>query len=146
MNAIIELFKNITSNAEIVVVQNGFLYEDRVDRRAHKLFLKDFVTLVKYLLTNKYLAISFEIEGQENANEVLDKLKKTGASVEVLRNELNWIIELQRYEVDILLTIDLPHDRVQSLVEAFYIVEDAVLIYPVGYMSWGEYFQKNHVV
>ncbi|MGI9118316.1 MAG: hypothetical protein ACR2IQ_02105, partial [Minisyncoccia bacterium] len=61
MNTINQLFKNITSYGEVTVVQNGFLYEARVNRREERLILKDFVTLVRYLLKNKYLQISFEI-------------------------------------------------------------------------------------
>ncbi len=143
MSTITKIFNSITSNGGITIVQKGFLYSDRVDTRENELILKDFVTLARYLLKNKYLSISFKIEGKENADDVLMKLKKLGISVEVLRNELFWIIELDQYEVDLLLTINLPEEQVKKLIEEFYVVVDAVLVYPVGYISWGSYFNQK---
>jgi len=147
MNMINKLFEKFTSPGGITIVQKGFLYSDRVDTRRQELTFRDFVILTRYLLKNKYLEISFEIEGKDNVNKVIEDLKNTGVSVEVLRNELFWIIELDRYEVDLLLSIDLSKEQVKKLIEGFYVVIDAVLVYPVGYISWGEYFQKNpHLV
>jgi hypothetical protein len=147
MNTINKLFQTVISHGGITIVQKGFLYTDRVDTRRQELTFKDFVVLTRYLLENKYLKISLEIEGEDNVNKVLEDLKNIGLSVEVLRKELFWIIELDSYEVDLILSIDLPEDQVKKLIEGFYIVPDAVLVYPVGYISWAEHFQKKpHLV
>lgn len=143
MDNISTLFKNITSCGEITLVQKGFLYESRVDTRTGKLTLKEFIILLRHFLENKYLAIQLEIKGKENASKVLVELEKYGMRVSVLRNELNWITATDVYELDILLTSNLPEDKVKSLISTFYVVEDAVLVWPIGYMSWGEYFQKS---
>jgi hypothetical protein len=143
MNAITKLFNGITSSGEITIVQQGFLYSDRVDTRTNKLVLKDFVTLLRYFLKNKYLEIRFEIQGKENANNVLIELKKLGVSTDVLKNKESWL-GIETYEVDVLLNINLPKDKIQDLIKSFYVLVDAALVYPVGYMSWDSYFkQKN---
>ena len=105
MNNVNRIFKNITSSGEITIVQSGFLYTDRVDTRREKLILKDFATLVRHLLKYKHLEISFEIEGEQNASEVIQNLKNYGISVEVLKNKLHWMVGLDKYEVDILLHV-----------------------------------------
>ncbi len=135
MSKIIKLFKDITSYGEVTIVQTGFLYEDRVDTREEKLTLKDFITLVRYFIENKYLEMRLKISGEQNKDKVFEELKKVGVSVEIVRNELNWIEE-DKYEIDALLHLDLPTDKVQNLTEEFYVVRDAILVYPVGYKSY----------
>ena len=141
-----KLFKQITSGGEISIVQKGFLYEARVDTRERELVFKDFVTLVRYFLKNQYLEICLKIQGKKNVDNILAELKKTGVSVHILQNELFWIIELDEYEVDILLSTNLPEDKIQTLIEGFYEVVDAVLLYPVGYMSWSDHFNQKQLV
>lgn len=145
MNKVIKLFKNITSGGEITIVQKGFLYSDKVDTRKEELTFNDFIILTRYLLKNQYLKISFEVKGKENVDNILTELKKLGISVEVLRNELSWIVETEMYEVDVLFSIKLSENKIQSLIERFYVVEDAVLVYPVGYMSWDSYFNQKSI-
>ena len=140
---ITKLFEKLTSQGKISIVQEGFLYSDRVDTRSQELILKDFIILVRYLLKNKYLNISFMTKGADNANKIIADLKNTGLSVEILKNELFWIIEIDNYEVDLLLSIDLPEERKKKLIEDFYVIRDAILVYPIGYMSWSEHFKKN---
>jgi hypothetical protein len=143
MKKIEELFKILTSHGEITIVQKGFLYGPRVDTRERELVLKDFITLAWHLLRKNYLQISFTIKGQRNALQVPEDIKKVGISVEVLRNELNWIIELDEYEVDALLHLNLPEETVEELLEQFYQLPDAVMVYPTGHMSWQTYLEKN---
>lgn len=146
MNSVTSLFKRITSYGEINLVQEGFLHEARVDTREHKLILKDFLTLTRHFLKNNYLEIRFKIKGKENALSILLELEKFGLRVSVLRNELHWIILTDIYEVDALLTINLPEKDVKKLIEGFYVVVDAALVYPVGYMSWESYFNQNKII
>lgn len=137
-----EIFNQITSGVAITIVQKGFLYSDHVDTRKRDLILEDFVTLFRYLISNKYLAISCKIKGKDNVNNIINELKKIGVSVDVLRNEESFF-EVEMYEVDALLSINLPQEKKQIFIKEFYVVVDAVLVYPVGYISWDEYFKRQ---
>lgn len=137
-----ELFNQITSGVVVTIVQRGFLYSDHVDTRERDLVLEDFVTLFRYLISNKYLEMRCKIKGKENVNNIINEFKKLGVSVDVLRNEESWL-GVEVYEVDALLSINLPQEKKQSLIKEFYVVADAVLIYPVGYISWDEYFKRQ---
>lgn len=147
MNAIFKLYEKLTSHGKITIVQKGFLYSDTVNTREQEITFKDFVIILRYLLKNKYLKISFHIEGKDNADSIIEDLKNIGVSMDLLRNELFWITELDRYEIDFVLSIGLSEERRKELIETFYRVYDAVLVHPVGYISWEEYFKNNpHLV
>ncbi len=142
MNTAIKLFKLLSSRGTITIIQKGFLYSDRVDTRKEKITLKDFIILTRHLLEHKNLKICFETEGKPNADGVIEDIKNTGVSVEVLRKEPSWL-GFEWYEVDLLLHLSLPQEELKELIEDFYVVVDAVLVYPVGYISWDQYFNSK---
>lgn len=70
-------------------------------------------------------------------------MRAIGVTVTVLRNEHS-CFGIDTYEVDALLTIDLCEEAILQLSERFYQIVDAALIYPVGYMAWGDYLKNKN--